>query len=74
MVFRRKKQELEAQLSTIFPKVNESYDYLLHTKTIDYTEERVKALFEEWTKLKNDLYLLEATGYFDMWETDLKKL
>tara|TARA_B100001741_G_scaffold269714_1_gene236927 strand:+ start:965 stop:4180 length:3216 start_codon:yes stop_codon:yes gene_type:complete len=74
VVFRRKKQELEAQLSTIFPKVNESYDYLLHTKTIDYTEERVKALFEEWTKLKNDLYLLEATGYFDMWETDLKKL
>ena len=74
VVFRRKKQELEAQLSTIFPKVNESYDYLLHTKTVDYTEERVKALFEEMTKLKNDLYLLEATGYFDMWETDLKKL
>ena len=74
VVFRRKKQDLENQLSTLFPKIDDSYDYLLHIKTIEYTDERVKALFDEWNKLREEVYLIEATGYFEMWETDIKKL
>tara|TARA_B110000459_G_scaffold8299_1_gene8555 strand:+ start:65 stop:1213 length:1149 start_codon:yes stop_codon:yes gene_type:complete len=74
IVFRRKKQDLENQLSTLFPKIDDSYDYLLHIKTIEYTDERVKALFDEWNKLREEVYLIEATGYFEMWETDIKKL
>ena len=74
IVFRRKKQDLENQLSTLFPKIDDSYDYLLHVKTIEYTDERVKALFDEWNKLREEVYLIEATGYFEMWETDIKKL
>ena len=74
VIFRRKKHDLETQLSTLFPKVDDSYDYLLHTKTIDYTEERVKALFDEWKTLNEELNSLKAIGYVDMWKTDLKKL
>ena len=74
VVFKRKKQDLENEISRVFPMVDNSYDYLLHIKTIEYTEERVKALFGEWNKLREEVCLIEATGYFEMWETDIKKL
>lgn len=74
VVFKRKKQDLEEQLSTMFPKVDDSFDYLLHTRTVDYTEERVAALFKEWEDLNEEVKALQATGYLDMWKTDIKKL
>jgi len=74
VVFKRKKQDLEEQLSTMFPKVDDSFDYLLHTRTVDYTEERVAALFKEWGDLNEEVKTLQATGYLDMWKTDIKKL
>ena len=74
VVFRRKKQDLESQLSGMFPKVDDSFDYLLHTRTVDYTEERVDALFKEWKDLNEEVKKLQATGYLDMWKTDIKKL
>ena len=73
-VFKRKRNDLEGEMSGLFPKVDRSFDYLLNTRTVDYTEERVKALFDEWNKLRKELCLLEATGYFDMWENDLKNV
>jgi DNA topoisomerase-2 len=73
-VFKRKKQDLEEELSAMFPKVDDSFDYLLHTKTVDYTEERVAALFKEWEDLNEEVKRLQATGYLDMWKTDIKKL
>ena len=74
VVFKRKKQDLEEELSAMFPKVDDSFDYLLHTKTVDYTEERVAALFKEWGDLNEEVKKLQATGYLDMWKTDIKKL
>lgn len=74
VVFKRKKQDLEEELSAMFPKVDDSFDYLLHTKTVDYTEERVAALFKEWEDLNEEVKTLQATGYLDMWKTDIKKL
>ena len=74
VVFKRKKQDLEEELSAMFPKVDDSFDYLLHTKTVDYTEERVAALFKEWEDLNEEVKKLQATGYLDMWKTDIKKL
>jgi DNA topoisomerase-2 len=47
VVFKRKKHELEKEMSATFPKIDGSLDYLLNTKTIEYTEERVKALMDE---------------------------
>jgi DNA topoisomerase-2 len=74
VVFKRKKQDLEEELSAMFPKVDDSFDYLLHTRTVDYTEERVAALFKEWEDLNEEVKRLQATGYLDMWKTDIKKL
>lgn len=74
VVFKRKKQDLEEELSAMFPRVDDSFDYLLHTKTVDYTEERVAALFKEWEDLNEEVKTLQATGYLDMWKTDIKKL
>lgn len=74
VVFKRKKQDLEEELSAMFPKVDDSFDYLLHTRTVDYTEERVTALFKEWEDLNEEVKRLQATGYLDMWKTDIKKL
>ena len=74
VVFKRKKQDLEEELSAMFPKVDDSFDYLLHTRTVDYTEERVTTLFKEWEDLNEEVKRLQATGYLDMWKTDIKKL
>ena len=74
VVFKKKKQDLEREISQTFPKVDNSYDYLLHIKTIDYTEERVKALIDEENKLKRELSLLESTGHLDMWRNDIKNM
>jgi DNA topoisomerase-2 len=75
VVFKKKKQDLELELGQKgFSKVDDSFDYLLHIRTVDYTEERVAALNEESKKLREELCLLEATGYLEMWETDIKKL
>lgn len=74
VVFKKKKQDLEREIGQSFPKVDGSYDYLLHIKTVDYTEERVKALIEESNKLKKELCLLEAMGYLDMWGNDIKNM
>ena len=74
VVFKKKKQDLEREIGQSFPKVDGSYDYLLHIKTVDYTDERVKALIEESNKLKKELCLLEATGYLDMWGNDIKNM
>lgn len=72
VVFKKKKQDLEREIGQSFPKVDGSYDYLLHIKTVDYTEERVKALIEESNNLKKELSSLEAMGHLDMWGMILK--
>ena len=74
VVFRKKKRDLECEIGQTFPKVDGSYDYLLHIKTVDYTEERVKALMDESDKLGKELRLLEATSCFDMWKNDIKNI
>ena len=73
-VFKRKRSDLEGEMSGMFPKVDRSFDYLLNTKTVDYTEERVEALFDEWKKLREQLGLLESTGHIDMWKKDIKNM
>ena len=64
MVFKKKKKDLEHEIGQAFPKVDGSYDYLLHIKTIDYTEERVKALIDESDKLERELAQLQAMGFW----------
>ena len=74
VVFKKKKKDLEHEIGQEFPKVDGSYDYLLHIKTIDYTEERVKALIDESDKLERELAQLQAMGFLDMWRNDIKNM
>jgi DNA topoisomerase-2 len=72
IVFKRKKAELETEISKTFDKVDDSYDYLLNIKTYQYTKEAVQALNEETNKTKKELEDLSLTSHLDMWKTDLK--
>jgi DNA topoisomerase-2 len=72
VVFKRKKQELETEMESLFDKMNDSFDYLLHIKTYQYTQEAVAALVSETEELKKELETLKETTHFDMWKTDLK--
>lgn len=72
VVFKRKKQELEGEMESLFDKMNDSFDYLLHIKTYQYTQEAVAALVSETEELKKELETLKETTHFDMWKTDLK--
>ena len=74
IVFRRKKQELENQLSGLFPRIGGTYDYLLNIKTVQYTDESVRELLKESEQAKNELEIMRATTYASMWENDIKKL
>jgi DNA topoisomerase-2 len=74
IVFRRKKQELENQLSGLFPRIGGTYDYLLNIKTVQYTDESVRELLKESEQAKNELEIMRATTYVSMWENDIKKL
>lgn len=74
VVFKRKKTELEAEMSSIFPKIDGNWDYLLNTKTVEYTEERVKALVDEALQANVDLERMVKTSHVTMWKTDIKNM
>jgi DNA topoisomerase-2 len=74
VVFKRKKQELEKEMSATFPKIDGSWDYLLNTKTIEYTEERVKALMDEAKQANVELERMLKTSHVTMWKTDIKNM
>ena len=74
VVFKRKKVELEAEMSSIFPKIDGNLDYLLNTKTVEYTEERVKALMDEAKQAKDDLEKMLKTSHVTMWKIDIKNM
>jgi DNA topoisomerase-2 len=74
IVFRRKKQELENQLSGLFPRIGGTYDYLLNIKTVQYTDESVRELLKESEQAKSELEIMRATTHASMWENDIKKL
>ena len=61
-------------MSSIFPKIDGNLDYLLNTKTIEYTEERVKALLDEAKQAKDDLEKMLKTSHITMWKNDIKNM
>jgi DNA topoisomerase II len=74
VVFKRKKQDLEEEMSTMFPKIDGNWDYLLNTKTVEYTEERVKALVDEAQQANVDLERMLKTSHVTMWKNDIKNM
>jgi DNA topoisomerase-2 len=74
VVFKRKKVDLEKEMSATFPKIDGSWDYLLNTKTVEYTEERVKALMDEARQANVELERMLKTSHVTMWKTDIKNM
>ena len=74
VVFKRKKVDLEKEMSSIFPKIDGNWDYLLNTKTVEYTEERVKALVDEARQANVDLERMLKTSHITMWKNDIKNM
>lgn len=74
VVFKRKKVELEKEMSTMFPKIDGSWDYLLNIKTVEYTEERVKALVDEAQRANVELERMIRTSHVTMWRMDIKNM
>ena len=72
VVFKRKKQDLENEISNLFDKIDNSYDYLLNIKTYQYTQESVLSLSQENEKTKQETEILKNTHHLDMWKKDLK--
>jgi DNA topoisomerase-2 len=61
-------------LAQTFPLINGSYDYLLHIKTIQYTEENVRELLQESKRAKDELVVMRNTSHTSMWENDIKNI
>ena len=74
VVFKRKKQDLEQEMSSTFPLIDGNLDYLLNTRTVEYTEERVKALMDEAKQANEDLERMLKTSHITMWKTDIKNM
>src|SRR6056300_763439 len=74
IVFKRKKVELEKEMSSIFPKIDGNMDYLLNTKTVEYTQERIEALMKEASQAKRELEAMLKTSHIDMWKMDIKNM
>jgi DNA topoisomerase-2 len=74
VVFRRKKKELEEQLSHTFPLISGSYDYLLNIRTVQYTDESVCELLKESEQAKMELKALTSTTPSTMWKNDIKNI
>lgn len=72
VVFKRKKQDLENEISNLFDKIDNSYDYLLNIKTYQYTQESVLSLSQENEKTIQEIEILKNTHHLDMWKKDLK--
>jgi DNA topoisomerase-2 len=72
IVFKRKKSDLEGEISKSYDRIDGSYEYLLNIKTYQYTKEAVQSLVEDTRKATEELKILDATTHLDMWKSDLK--
>ena len=74
-VFKKRKRDLEDEISARkFPRVERTFDYLLNTKTVEFTEERVAKMNDEAEALRNQLAVIEGTDCCSMFSSDLKNI
>src|SRR6056300_1250069 len=66
-VFKRKRAELEDEISKYFPPVDGNYNYLLDIKTWQYTEEAIQSLVERTKEARREYEELSNKKPRDMW-------
>jgi DNA topoisomerase-2 len=74
VVFKKKKKDLEAEMSQTFPKIEGNYDYLLNIKTVQYTEESVMSLLKEVKEADEELERIMKMSHLTMWKMDIKNI
>ena len=74
VVFKKKKRDLEAEMSQTFPKIEGNYDYLLNIKTVQYTEESVMSLLKEVKEADEELERIMKMSHLTMWKMDIKNI
>jgi DNA topoisomerase-2 len=73
-IFRQKKAVIENQLEKLkFIKIGGSYEYLLNTKTYQYTEEEIEKIHSKLQNIEKEIQELKNTKVVDMWISDLEK-
>jgi len=72
-IFRRSKSDICSDLLKNKFK-EDTHDYLLATKTYEYTRESVDKLSEEVCKTQETLSILQKTSILDLWKNDLSTL
>jgi len=74
VIFKRKKADLESELvRRKYDKINDKYDYLLHIKTYEYTEESIEELNKQNQEILQKIKTLKATTHTSMWKNDILK-
>lgn len=74
-VFRVPKKEVEEQLTNQeFPKIDDSYSYLLDMKIYHLTEEQIIKLEKELANMKARLDDLKSKTYKDIWKEDISEV
>jgi len=66
-VFKRKRQDLEAEIAQHFPKVEDSYAYLLDIKTWQYTEEAIESLVQQTQEANREFNELSSKTPRELW-------
>lgn len=66
-VFKRKRAELEGDISKYFPPVDGNYNYLLDIKTWQYTEEAIASLVQQTQEAQREYSELKNKRPRDMW-------
>jgi DNA topoisomerase-2 len=75
VIFKRSRQSIEQVLvDNLYPKINESFDYLLDMGISSFTAERIEELIKEMKKHKASLAELAEKSAKDLWIDDLNVL
>jgi DNA topoisomerase-2 len=69
-VFKKKRTEIEMMMMTHKFK-SDTFEYLLGTKTYEYTEESIDVLNKKARELRTELETLKKTSIVDLWKRDL---
>lgn len=74
-VFRKKEAEVETQLvAKGYPKISNSYEYCTHTRTYEYTADKLEKLDRECEKAARDEETLRKMAPEAMWLSELTVL
>lgn len=71
IIFKRKRDAIEKDLARKFPKVDNSYDYLMNIKTYQYSLESIQELKAAAEKNRTELEFIKSQSAVDMWKKDV---